>query len=341
LPQLRLAMRVSVHNSELIAPRSQTLKLKSLPIIFTFALALTACAVAPTTAPVTPQLWRQIAPQVFVQYGSRGAASAGNRARIGSVGVVFGPKGALVVNAGTSYAHAKEIATFVEENNPMPIKAVVLTQPWPEFIMGAEAFARQGVPVYAHPRAAELIIARCETCRRNLHSLLGAQAMQGTEVINIPPAQFVMKDQTFDAIGESVAFFPLGHAVTEGDLAVWLPQHRVLFAGALVQHARVPDLREADTQKFLDVLQRVKQLPTAQIVTGYSAPQAGGGFADVQNYVQWLRTQVKRAFEAGIELSEIKIPLEGTPYENWERWDHHRANVQRVYLEIEREGLKK
>lgn len=276
-----------------------------------------------------------------MQYGARGAASAGNLARIGSVGVVFGPKGALVVNAGMSYAHAKEIATFVEENSTMPVRAVVLTQPWPEFIMGAEAFARQGVPVYAHPRAAELIIARCETCRSNLHSLLGAQAMVDTAVINIPAAQFVAKDQPFDAIGEGVAFFPLGHAVTEGDLAVWLPQHRVLFAGALVQHARVPDLREADTQKLLSTLQRLKQLPAAITVTGYSAPREGGGFADVMNYVTWLRGQVKRAYEAGIELSELKIPLDGTPYEKWERAEHHRANVQRVYLEIEREGFKK
>jgi glyoxylase-like metal-dependent hydrolase (beta-lactamase superfamily II) len=291
--------------------------------------------------PVTPQLWQQITPQVFVQYGARGAASAGNLARIGSVGVVLGPKGALVINAGTSYAHAKEIATFVEENSPMPIRAVVLTQPWPEFIMGAEAFARQGVPVYAHPRAAALIVARCETCRSNLHSLLGAPAMAGTAVINIPAAQFVMNDQPFDAIGESVMFFPLGHAITEGDLAVWLPEHRVLFAGALVQHARVPDLREADTQKLVDVLQRVKQFPAAQTVTGYAARLVGGGFADVQNYVQWLRGQVRRAFEAGIELSEIKISLAGTPYETWERAEHHSANVQRVYLEIEREGLRK
>jgi glyoxylase-like metal-dependent hydrolase (beta-lactamase superfamily II) len=276
-----------------------------------------------------------------VQYGSPGAASQGNQARIGSVGVVFGPKGALIINAGTSYAHAKEIATFVEENSPQPIRAVVLTQPWPEFIMGAEAFARQGVPVYAHPRAAELIVARCETCRTNLRALLGAPAMQETAVINIPAAQFVSQDQPFNAIGESVAFFPLGHAITEGDLAVWLPKRRVLFAGALVQHARVPDLREADTDKLLSALQRLQQLPAALTVTGYSAPRADGGFADVMNYVLWLRGQVMRAFDAGIELSEIKIPLDGTPYEKWDRAEHHRANVQRVYLEIERAGFKK
>jgi glyoxylase-like metal-dependent hydrolase (beta-lactamase superfamily II) len=309
------------------------------------ALALSACAGAPTPPPTrtqfTPQLWQQITPQVFVQYGARGAASAGNQARIGSVGVVFGTKGALVVNAGTSYEHAKEIATFVEENSPMPIRAVVLTQPWPEFIMGAEAFARQGVPVYAHPRAAALIVARCETCRSNLHALLGTKAMEGTAVINIPAAQFVMNDQLFDAIGESVTFFPLGHAITEGDLAVWLPQHRVLFAGALVQHGRVPDLREADTQKLLKALERLNQLPVAITITGYSAPREGGGFADVMNYVTWLRGEVKRAYEAGSELSELKVPLEGSPYEKWERAEHHRANVQRVYLEIEREGFKK
>jgi glyoxylase-like metal-dependent hydrolase (beta-lactamase superfamily II) len=316
-------------------------KLKSAAIIFAVTFALAGCATAQTTAPVTPQLWQQIAPQVFVQYGARGAASAGNQARIGSVGVVFGPKGALVVNAGTSYEHAKEIATFVEENSPMPIRAVVLTQPWPEFIMGAEAFARQGVPVYAHPRAAALIVARCETCRSNLHALLGARAMEGTAVISIPAAQFVVNEQVFDAIGEPVTFLPLGHGITEGDLAVWLPQNRVLFAGALVQHGRVPDLREADTQKLLSTRERLKKLPASLTITGYSAPREGGEFTDVMNYVMWLRGQVKRAYEAGTELSEIKIPLAGTPYEKWERAEHHSANVQRVYLEIEREGFKK
>ena len=285
-----------------------------------------------------------------MQHGARGAASVANQARVGSVGVVLGSNGALVVNAGTSAAHAREIAAFVVTKTSMPIRAVVLTQPWPEFIMGAEAFARQGVPVYAHPRAAELIVARCETCRRNLHALLGAQAMEGTNVINIPAAQFVAKEKAFDAIGEELFFLPLEGAITDGDLAVWLPQQRVLFAGALVQHARVPDLREAGTETLIDTLRLVGSLAANHIVTGYSAPREHADsadilyfeqFADVLYYVQWLREQVKLAFDAGVELSEIKIPLGGTPFATWDRAEHHLANVQRVYLEIEQNAFKK
>jgi glyoxylase-like metal-dependent hydrolase (beta-lactamase superfamily II) len=308
-------------------------------------IVVLVCALLVACATRKPEqyssIWQEIAPQVFVQYGARGAASEANLARIGSVGIVIGTKGALVVNAGTSAINALEVIRHVSDHFGVPIRAVVLTQPWPEFIMGAEVFARAGIPVYAHPRAAALIVARCETCRRNLNALLGTQAMQQTEVINIPSGQFIAQDTRLDAIGEGFALFPLGHAITEGDLAVWLPQHRVLFAGALVQHARVPDLREADTEKLLNTLERLNQLPAAITITGYSAPREGGGFADVMNYVTWLRGQVKRAYEAGIELSELKVPLEGSPYEKWERAEHHRANVQRVYLEIEREGFKK
>ncbi len=301
---------------------------------------LTACTATPISERYSPN-WVEIAPQVFVQYGARGPASAENKARIGAVGVVFGPKGALIINAGTSYAHAKEIATFVEENNAMPIRAVVLTQPWPEFIMGAEAFARVGVPVYAHPRAAQLIVARCETCRRNLSVLLGAEAMRNTEVIQIPQIQSVSEEKKLDIVGETVVLNPLGHAITEGDLAVAIPARGVLFAGALVQHARVPDLREADTEKLIGNIQRLNAQTAATRVSGYSSPKSGGGFNDVLNYTQWLRTQVKRAYETGVELSEIKIPLAGTQYETWDRAEHHSANVQRVYLEIEKEGFKK
>ena len=166
--------------------------------------------------------------------------------------------------------------------------------------------------------------------------------MQSTEVINIPSTQFVATERLLEVTGEAVALLPLGRAITEGDLAVWLPRERVLFAGALAQHARVPDLREADTKQLIETIARLQALPAAHIVAGYFPVQGDeSGFQDVKHYVQWLREHVQRAVEAGIELSEIQIPLSGTPYEKWERTEHHRASVQRVYLELERELLKK
>ncbi|WP_341647446.1 hypothetical protein [Thauera humireducens] len=110
----------------------------------------------------------EVAPGNHVLIGSRNEASRQNHGEVGNLGFIVGDDAVLVVNAGTSYVHGRQLLARVAEEAPgRRMAMLVLTQPLPEFVLGAAAFSDQGIPVVAHEAASRLLSQRCEQCLEN------------------------------------------------------------------------------------------------------------------------------------------------------------------------------
>ncbi len=143
---------------------------------------------------------------------------------------------------------------------------------------------------------------------------------------------------SLDLNGETAELSYMGHGHSPGDLIVYLPERRVLFAGDLVfvgQHGR---LKTADIQGLLDILKKLEAMPLAALVPGHGEPvigsQATETVAIYRDYVSILQSRVLDMFSDGRTLDEIKADFKGWKYESWGRSHLFPVCVEHVYADV-------
>lgn len=293
-----------------------------------------------------------LAEGVHVFVGDTGEPSPANRGRIGNVGFVVGDSGTVVINAGASYRHGRALLAAAERIGGKPVVLVVITQPVQEFVMGAAAFADQGIPVLAHRASAALIASRCEDCLHRLRQVLGEDEMAGSRVHR--PERQIEASTTLEAGGRRLALIHPGWGSSPGDLVVRDARSGVVFAGALVSVDRVPELRDSDPRGWLAALDALQALTRgeaghanavdmpagARIVPGYGPPVSAAALDAVRDYIVDTEARVRSLFDAGTPLSALVQAAQLPRYAGWALYQPvHGRNVQQRYLALERATL--
>lgn len=143
---------------------------------------------------------------------------------------------------------------------------------------------------------------------------------------------------TLNLDGKTAELITMGHGHSPGDLIVYLPEQRVLFAGDLVfvrQHGR---LKTADIQGLLNILDTISGFPISAIVPGHGEPVVGReateAVAEYRDYIAILQTRILDMFKNGRTLDEIKAEFKGWKYENWGRPHLFPVCIEHVYKDV-------
>jgi len=280
----------------------------------------------------------ELAPGAFAVIGSRNEASVANRGEVGNHGIIVGESGVLMINTGTSYAQGRRLLEIARRVTDKPVVMAVITQPLPEFILGAAVFADRGIPVLAHDDAARLLAQRCEQCLERLRMLLGADLMAGSRVVT--PDRVIRDGQVIDLGRRQVELIVPGWASAPGDLMLRDRATGVLFSGALVTEQRIPDIRDARLDAWLGVLDELSRERDTVVVPGYGEPLCASAIALQRDYLHALQAWVDAQLEAGASLHETTrdaiVAPAFTPYRNWAGFTTiHPRNVHRYYLQRE------
>lgn len=291
------------------------------------------CAAYDASAvPPTPL---EVAPGVYALLGSGGDVTPENGGRIANVAFFVGPDGVIVVDTGISYRHGEEIISAVKTVSNRPIRLAILTHPSQEAIFGAAAFQARGIPVLAHRRGAELIAARCETCLRNLRSVLGAEAMAGTRVVK--PDRLIDDNETVELIGRPLRLIAHPSASAPGAIAVFDEQTSTLIAGNLVSVNRVPNLRDSNPKAWGDALAQLTSLRCRHLVPAYGPIRTCTDIAAFAQYLTALESRVEALVKGGVSLAELRDRCDLPEFVSWDQYDSlHRQNANYVYLRLER-----
>ena len=121
---------------------------------------------------------------------------------------------------------------------------------------------------------------------------------------------------------------------------VWLPQQRVLFSGDVVYMDRLLGvLPVSHTGRWMASLAEVEALAPAVVVPGHGrVTDLAGVRADTRDYLQALRTHMKKAVEDAADIGAAIRSFDMKPYARLRNAaDLHPGNASRTYLELERE----
>jgi glyoxylase-like metal-dependent hydrolase (beta-lactamase superfamily II) len=300
------------------------------------ALALAAAGTG-ARAPDPPLPTRELAPGVFAVLGDTGRGSEGRA----NAGFVVGDSGVLVVDALGSPAQGARLVRTVRAHTRAPIRWLVLTHHHPDHHFGAVALRRAGARVLAHPEQANLSTAPGdEEPVAAWTRVVGRAEMRGFAYANDPDVA-VVRDTTLSLGGRTVTVSHPGAAHTPGDLLVWLPAERVLFAGDLLVEDGVTMLVDGNSGVLLGALDRIAALAPRGIVPGHGrlapTPEAAAGLlAGTRRYVEGLRATVRTAVEGGVPMTRVLARMPAVnPTRPVSRASREQRNAVRVYLEME------
>ena len=254
---------------------------------------------SPSTSDLVP---RKLGPGVFALITDPRRDDVGS-----NTGFVVTSAGVVVIDAGMPGRHWKQVQTEIRRVTEKQIVALILTHGHWDHTLATPLVAGAGVRVIAHEKTAESLaagfpgrLARIEERGGELgRALAGAKLVLPNETVRAR-RELVVGDTRFDLI-------PFGPAHTGGDLAVLLPDQKVLFAGDLLLNLRHPraDDREMSVDGWQAALEQIEAMDVQQVVPGHGEVCDRNAARKQRATLSDLVRQARRGFSAGEAPEEL------------------------------------
>jgi glyoxylase-like metal-dependent hydrolase (beta-lactamase superfamily II) len=279
-----------------------------------------------------------MAPGVYAVLGDTGRGSEGRP----NAGFIVTGEGVVVIDALASPAQGEQLVGTIRSVTRQPIRWLVLTHHHPDHHFGAIALRRAGARVIAHPDVSTGVDEQSREAAESAWTLVvGAKQMAGFAYADRPDMPVTEADTLRLGRQTIVVGHPWrGPAHTVGDLIVWLPDERVLFAGDLLIEDGVTMVVDGSSLGLVAALDTIAALRARIVVPGHGAlPRDPAALiARTRGYIMGLRAAMRGAIERHRSLNRALDALppadDGRPVSLHSR---ERRNANRVYLEVEKD----
>ena len=259
-----------------------------------------------------------------------------------NAGFVVTTDGVVVIDALASPRQGEQLLRTIRGVTDRPIAWLVLTHHHPDHHFGAVALRKAGAKVIAHPDKRTLASEGGEDALiADWVRVVGLDAMRGFEFADTPDRPVTTSD-TLRLGGNIIVVTHPGSGHSPGDLLVWLPQDRVLFAGDILVEDGVSMVVDGNSSELLRVLDTVDALNPKVVVPGHGAIPARPTdlVSATREYLTGLQAQMRAAVEKGVPMRRAMAslpPADSTrPVSLSSR---RRRNAVRVYVEEERKYM--
>jgi cyclase len=132
-----------------------------------------------------------------------------------------------------------------------------------------------------------------------------------------------------------VELFSLGVGHTDGDLILYLPSEKIVFAGDLFFNAALPNTQDANVLEWMKTLSALTQLDATRFVPGHGSVGTKSDVLAFLAYFEELKSMVEPAVSRGDTLDQVirdtRVPGK---YSRYRFQQFFSANVQEMYTEL-------
>lgn len=283
---------------------------------------------------------KEAAPGCWYVQGLSEMGSSANQNFISNAGFIVTSTSVVVVDALGSPALAERLVGEIRKVTPKPISHVILTHYHADHIYGLQVFKQLGAHIIAQKLGREYLYS--QTAQLRLQASRTDLAPWIDENTRLVPADEWIDDHKTLTVGDTeLQIQRVGPAHTPEDVAVWLPQRKVLYSGDLVFRGRIPFVGDADSHNWIQSLDKLLTYGARVVVPGHGAistePQKDMEFT--RDYLIYLRKSMGKAAE---EMTPFDEAYEAT---DWSRYEHvplfqaaNRMNAYNTYILMEHEA---
>ena len=131
----------------------------------------------------------------------------------------------------------------------------------------------------------------------------------------------------------------VGPAHTTNDVAVWIPERGLLFAGDLVFNRCTPFVLQGSLSGLLRALDVVKGLGATTVVPGHGELCGPEAIDDNIEYLRFVEQTARQGFDAGAAPLDVARETDLGRFGEWHETERFVANVHRAYSEMKAEPL--
>lgn len=266
---------------------------------------------------------RELVPGVFAFVGGEGRTNSG---------FIVTEEGVVVIDTQGPPELAGLLKEKIREKTGKPVVFVINTHYHGDHAFGNQYFDE--ALIIAHERTRAALIEKDESHRAMFKKFFGEDSLRGFS-LTLPEATFTGKmtlrlgTRTIELVHAG------GTAHTGGDIFVWLPQERVVFAGDLLYKGRLPLLNDGETIGALKALDAMAMTDASMLVPGHGPVASMEDAARYRAFLEALRAGVKEMINKGMGKKEVSAAISLPAYSSWIMYKEWLpANAAKVFDEL-------
>lgn len=282
-----------------------------------------------SSAPAIPS-WpteiRRLAPDVYAYTQAPGI----DNASLSNAGVIAGPEGLLAIDTLGPPIHAKAFKSAAETATGKMFNRVINTHHHRDHTNGNCFFTPIEIVSSEYTRQATIddgIPAKPYDNR--------PQWQEGMSELRLaPPTTTLSGGATYRYGDVVVQIIPNYPAHTFGDLMVYLPQHRILFAGDVGFSYVTPAGHNGHITKWIEAIDRVSKMDVDVIVPGHGPIGTKKEIADTRTYLELLAEEARKRYAIGMSPGRAAADIPLGRFERWTNPERNAWNAVRLYAEF-------
>ncbi|MCV2881484.1 MBL fold metallo-hydrolase [Actibacterium sp. XHP0104] len=277
----------------------------------------------------------QVIPNVYSAIGATAPPTYENAGHNNNLSFIVTGDGVIVVNSGANYALSKALHDEIKTLTDQPVKLVINENGQGHAMLGNNYWTEQGIDILAHVDAAEEFEANSYQILEGMKGYARDNA-EGT-VAQGPTITFE-DSYTIDMGEMHIEVLHLGPAHSPGDIQVWLPEQKLVIAGDIAFHERMPPIfADTCTSCWLETWETAfEPLGATYVIPGHghptNMPMVRKGTYD---YLTYLRGKIGEHLENGGSLDDAYY-VDQSPFAHLDTFEELATkNAGVVYAEME------
>jgi len=277
----------------------------------------------------------KVTDRVYALIGELAIPNEKNDGFISNSVFVITDDGVVVVDPGGTLQIGQMVIDEIRKVTDKPITHVIDTHHHADHWMGNHAFINlTPKPVILGHQIMKDTAEEIGERWLEIISNLTKGKNKGTKVVM--PTEIVTGDEILKIGGLTFQLYHPEHAHTEGDIAVYIPEEKVLLPGDILFYLRTPGFQDASPMGNATALRDLMKLDFNYVVPGHGPVTDRSGIEYMLTYIQVLHDEVKKYLDQGLEDYEMKDKINVGKYQSMSGFkDRFGINVNRMYFEIE------
>jgi len=273
---------------------------------------------------------RELAPNVYayIQGGGPGKSNVGRSNAM----FIVGKENIFLVDALAAPLHTKAMVAAIRRVSDKPFRFVVNSHYHPDHVFGNQ-FIPDRPDVISSPFTRQQVLPMVSG---PAHWEAQPGWANGDEERRILPATITIEGKTTVYAGDVVIeLLPLAPAHTYGDVAVYLPQLKVMALGDIGFFYVAPFCISGNPSEWLKVCDRIEQMDVDTMVPGHGPVGGKAQLAEMADYLRVLRMEAKKRYDARLTPGAAAADISLGKFDNWVGPEQIVMNVVRFYMEFD------